>query len=321
MSLATARERATLMMLLRFTPLLLLDEVHGFATRAPNPTTTIPKQIPHGGGCNDKGLVLICNKQTRAPSNCDRALQLDATPNKQRRSFLNKLVASLAFPLIPTSSKAAMIPFLEPNHRQLEFVLVTILRTQFWAMNIAKSLNSKLLTSMPASTELEENVRKLPYLEARLGAKAILTQKIGGGASSTVLKVASFNIKECLEDGKYWCNQLSKSNEIEKRICTTDLTSISEDLVESLASIVEFDGLETTIDPSPRSSLMLSMYTPSKGKFIYRTVSERVIPSCERYLDVFGDDKKKLCLEFVQRDYSDEIPFEVLMNLYDDESA
>eukprot|EP00956_Cyclotella_meneghiniana_P019760 scaffold34284_cov56-Cyclotella_meneghiniana.AAC.3 len=274
-----------------------------------------------GDGCNDQDLILICNEQTSAPSKCLRALQLNSTPSKQRRSFLNNLVASLVIPLIPSSSKAAVMPFFEPNHRQLEFILVTILRTQFWAMNIAKSLNSKLLSSTPADTELEENVQKLPYLEARLGAKAMLTQKIGGGATSTVLKVASFNIKECLEDGKYWCNQLSKSNQIDKRICTTDLTSISEDLVESLANIVEFDGLETTIDPSPRSSLMLSMYNPSKGKFIYRTLTERVIPTCERYLDVFGQDRKELCLAFVKRDYSDEIPFEVLMNLYDDESA
>ena len=308
-------------MLIRFTPLLCLYYVHGFATLVANPSTTIPKQMLRGDGCNDQDLILICNEQTSAPSKCLRALQLDSTPSKQRRSFLNKLVASLVIPLIPSSSKAAVMPFFEPNHRQLEFILVTILRTQFWAMNIAKSLNSKLLSSTPADTELEENVQKLPYLEARLGAKAMLTQKIGGGATSTVLKVASFNIKECLEDGKYWCNQLSKSNQIDKRICTTDLTSISEDLVESLASIVEFDGLETTIDPSPRSSLMLSMYNPSKGKFIYRTLTERVIPTCERYLDVFGQDRKELCLAFVKRDYSDEIPFEVLMNLYDDESA
>ena len=160
-------------------------------------------------------------------------------------------------------------------------------------------------------------MRKLPYLEARLGAKALLTQKIGGGSTTTVLKLASFNIKECLDDGKYWCNQLVKSNQMEKRICTTDIISISEDIVESLASIVEFDGLETTIDPSPRSSLMLSMYNPQKGTFVYRTLMERVIPNCERYLDLFGDDRKQLCLEFVKRDYSDEIPFEVLMELYD----
>jgi hypothetical protein len=52
---------------------------------------------------------------------------------------------------------------------------------------------------------------------------------------------------------------------------------------------------------------------------VYRTLIERVIPSCERYLNVFGDDEKRICLEFVRRDYSDEIPFEVLMDLYDDD--
>jgi hypothetical protein len=236
----------------------------------------------------------------------------------KRRSFVAMATTTLStVSIAPTSSNA--IPFFESNHRQLELCLVTILRTQFWAMNTAKSLQSKLLSTSPSQDALAENVRKLPYLEARLGAKALLTQKIGGGATNTVLKLASFNIKECLEDGKYWCNQLSKSNQpLDKRICTNDLMTISDDIVESLASIVEFDGLETTIDPSPRSSLMLSMYNPQKGTFVYRTLTERVIPNCERYIAIFGEEKKSLCLEFIRRDYSDEIPFEILMDLYGD---
>jgi hypothetical protein len=194
-------------------------------------------------------------------------------------------------------------------------------------MNIAKSIKSKLLTA-PTSIEesaedevLTENQRKLPYLEARLGAKALLTQKIGGGANNNVLKLASFNLKECLDDAKYWCNQLAKSNQLTggKRLCTNELSSISDDLVEALASLVEFDGLETTIDPSPRSSLMLSMYTSQKGTFVYRTLTERVIPACEQYLNVF-EDRRRLCLEFIRRDYSDEVPFEVLPSLYESET-
>ncbi|KAL3777817.1 hypothetical protein ACHAWO_010753 [Cyclotella atomus] len=234
----------------------------------------------------------------------------------KRRSFVALMTTTLSsISLAPKSSSA--IPFFESNHRQLELCLVTILRTQFWAFNTAKSLQSKLLSTSPSEDALAENVRKLPYLEARLGAKALLTQKIGGGATNTVLKLASFNIKECLEDGMYWCNQLSKSNQLlDKRICTNDLMTISDDIVESLASIVEFDGLETTIDPSPRSSLMLSMYNPQKGTFVYRTLTERVIPNCERYLEIFGEEKRILCLEFIRRDYSDEIPFEILMDLY-----
>jgi hypothetical protein len=234
----------------------------------------------------------------------------------KRRSLVALMTTTLSsISLAPKSSSA--IPFFESNHRQLELCLVTILRTQFWAFNTAKSLQSKLLSTSPSENALAENVRKLPYLEARLGAKALLTQKIGGGATNTVLKLASFNIKECLEDGMYWCNQLSKSNQLlDKRICTNDLMTISDDIVESLASIVEFDGLETTIDPSPRSSLMLSMYNPQKGTFVYRTLTERVIPNCERYLEIFGEEKRILCLEFIRRDYSDEIPFEILMDLY-----
>jgi hypothetical protein len=268
---------------------------------------------------------LQCMKlQTKSQSNKQNCKSfswlggIEASASMERRSFL-ALLTLASVPIVPKQSNA--IPFFESNHRQLELCLVTILRTQFWAMNTAKSLQSKLLTTSPSDNTLEENVRKLPYLEARLGAKALLTQKIGGGSTNTVLKLASFNIKECLDDGKYWCNQLSKSNQLDKRICTNDLIAISADIVESLASIVEFDGLETTIDPSPRSSLMLSMYNPSKGTFVYRTLTERVIPSCERYLEIFGEEKRRLCLEFVRRDYSDEIPFEILVDLYGDEEG
>ena len=294
-----------------------LQEAHSFAlvdllkmtTAIPHQFTSYPQQC-----CASKDEKLERKFSLNPTSSTyNRRTKCDLNPTNKRRDFLKFLASSTILASKPSNA----IPFFEPNHRQLELCLVTILRTQFWAMNIAKSLKSKLLTTSPSEDALEENVRKLPYLEARLGAKALLTQKIGGGSTTTVMKLASFNIKECLEDGKYWCNQLVKSNQIEKRTCTSDIVSISEDIVESLASIVEFDGLETTIDPSPRSSLMLSMYNPQKGTFVYRTLMERVIPNCERYLDLFGG-KKQICLEFVKRDYSDEIPFEVLMELYDD---
>ena len=64
------------------------------------------------------------------------------------------------------------------------------------------------------------------------------------------------------------------------------------------------------------SSLMLSMYTPQKGTFVYRTLIERVVPSCERYSKLFGKERMGVIEEFVRKDYADEIPFEVLEKLY-----
>jgi hypothetical protein len=219
------------------------------------------------------------------------------------------------------------------NRRQLELCLVTILRTEYWAINISQSLNNKLLsptTSAPRSTDDDDNEqtivdesdnqRKQPYLEARLGAKALITQKIGGGANSRVQILGGLHLRECLDDIVYWCSLRKdngvNSNNNNKRICTNELPNYITELIESLASIVEFDGLETTTDPSPRSSLMLSMYTSDKAKFVYRTLVERVIPSCEYILNIFGLERRQLIEEYVVRDYSSEVPFEVLERLY-----
>ena len=268
-----------------------------------------------------------------------------ATNNDTRRKFLSQMAAASTLVMGSSSfypiQNANAIPFIGGNdRRQLELCLYTILRTEYWAMNVAKSLKKNLLTTPPSNDEttgmseaemkMLENQRKQPYLEARLGAKALLTQKIGGGANSRVQDLGGFQLKECLADAQHWCGELAKTNQLpsqlgtstknaQRIICNTELSSSAEELVESLASLVEFDGLETTIDPSPRSSLMLSMYNPTKGDFVYRTLTERVVPSCERYLKVFGTDRRRLVEDFVRRDHGDEVPFEVLEKFYGDQ--
>lgn len=215
------------------------------------------------------------------------------------------------------------------NRRQLELCLVTILRTEYWAINISQSLNNKLL--LPRATIIDnneqtivesDNQRKQPYLEARLGAKALVTQKIGGGANARVQTLSGLQLRECLDDVVYWCSRRkddslnNSNNNNNKRICNNELPNYITELIESLASIVEFDGLETTTDPSPRSSLMLTMYTTDKAKFVYRTLVEQVIPSCEHLLTIFGVERRQLIEEYVVRDYSSEVPFEILERLY-----
>lgn len=278
-------------------------------------------------------LVGIERRSTKLVHNLKLHNTSDETKSSNnRRAFLISSGIISSSLLFPFQQEASALPFFEQDRRQLELCLVQVLRTKYWAMNVAKSLNTKLLSPTTDSNstnviELSDAQRKQPYLEARLGAKAILTTKIGGGANGNVVKLASFQLKESLEDGRYWCTQLAKTNQLPgqstgelkngKRFCSNELVSISDELIESLASLVEFDGLETTIDPSPRSSLMISMYDNKKGTFVYRTLVERIIPSCDRYLQLFGDERLNLCLEFVRREYPDEMPIEVLTSLYE----
>ena len=280
------------------------------------------------------------NERSAKPLQLHKACEETNTNNNnntnKRRQFLISSVLTSSSLLYPFKQEARALPFFQQERRQLELCLVLVLRTQYWAINVAKSMNTKLLSptiNRGNSTnviELSDTQRKLPYVEARLGAKAILTKKIGGGANSNVVKLAGFQLKECLDDGRYWCTELAKTNQLPgqstgqlkngKRFCSNELESISDEIIESLASLVEFDGLETTVDPSPRSSLMISMYDSKKGTFVYRTLVERVIPSCDRYLQAFGSERLNLCQEYMRREYPDEMPIEVLQRLYDDAS-
>ena len=157
--------------------------------------------------------------------------------------------------------------------------------------------------------------------------------KVGGGANSRVETLATFQLKECLADAKYWCGELAKNNQLPSQsygddtkqsmknskriICDTNLSNACDELIESLGSLVEFDGLEnTTEDSSPRSSLMLRQYTQQKGTFVYRTLKERVLPSCENVMKVFGSEKRRVVEEFVMRDYAAEVPIEILEQMY-----
>jgi plasmid stabilization system protein ParE len=80
------------------------------------------------------------------------------------------------------------------------------------------------------------------------------------------------------------------------------------DLAEALASLVEFDGLETTLDPSPRSSLMMSMYNTQKATFVRRMLAERIIPTAQSLFNEFDPDVRNLCIKYVQSTYPNELP-------------
>jgi hypothetical protein len=186
---------------------------------------------------------------------------------------------------------AAFSLFQETNHRQLELCVVSILRLQYWAQTVAFKLQT--------AKTIEE--RTSAYVEARLGAKAIVAGKIGGGASYQVFVLKSLQIRECLTDLQYYAAKNPSNNK-------KQTAQLAQDLVESLASIVEFDGLETTLDPSPRSSLTLSMYTDTKGNFVNRMLSERIVGLCQDIVRLLGPDTREVCDGYILQYYSSELP-------------
>lgn len=198
------------------------------------------------------------------------------------RHFLQWLSGPAVLATFPTQVHAI---FESTDRRQLEFCLVAVLRVTYFAQNLVFELKS-------AGSEEERRKR---YLEARLGAKAALTGKIGGGATGRVFTLSSLQLTGCLNDMDYY----SKN---------PFTISLRQDFREALASLVEFDGLDTLTDDSPRSSLTLQQYTNQKASFVERVLSERVIPFGQRLVQGFDASAVERARTYVQRYYSDEIP-------------
>lgn len=202
-----------------------------------------------------------------------------------RRTFL---LTTATLPVLISTSANALPLFEKKERRQLELCIVNVLRVQYWARNIADKLQN-------GETEEEQ---KRAYLEARLGAKAMVADKkikIGGGASLFVLTLKGLEIKENLDDLRYY----AKSKKMDQ---------YKDDLIEALASLVEFDGLETTQDPSPRSSLTLGMYSNDKNIYVRRMMTERITPLTEAIVNFFGKEKKIQCEGYIESYYPSELP-------------
>jgi hypothetical protein len=199
-------------------------------------------------------------------------------------------------PTLTSSSQVCNAGFFEggdDNRRELALCLVNILRLQYWAENMSADLTEH--------QEEEERSKKL-YLEARLGAKAAVTNKIGGGATNRVYNIGALKFRETMDDLTW--HVTSKGASKNKKEALQRI----EDLIESLASLVEFDGLETTQDPSPRSTLMLSMYDRRKLAFVQRMLAERIIPTAQSLFDDFDPNVREISFNYVQSTYTNELP-------------
>mmetsp|Transcript_12816 Transcript_12816/g.18843 ORF Transcript_12816/g.18843 Transcript_12816/m.18843 type:complete len:281 (+) Transcript_12816:195-1037(+) len=175
------------------------------------------------------------------------------------------------------------------NHRELALCLVSLLRLKYWAETLTQELRQY---------QDDEIHAKELYLEARLGAKAAVVGKIGGGSNYHVYTIASLKFRETLDDIAWYAKKDKNQRAVQ----------LKEDLVESLASLVEFDGLESTQDPSPRSTLTLSMYDSKKLIFVSRMLQERILPTTEALFNEFDPDVRRLCLDYAKSNYPGEMP-------------
>jgi hypothetical protein len=217
-----------------------------------------------------------------------------------RRKFTASLVvlpqlASIFF-LDPTNNNQmanAALPYFEQDRRQKELCLVNLLRLQYWSNTLSENLKGS------SETSIDEEKRKSLYLEARIGAKVVVAEskRISGGATLNVFMLKGLHIKDCCKDLIFYVDKGSKKQ----------MTQYNEDLVEALASIVEFDGLETTQDDSPRSSLTLSMYNSQKAMFVQRMLSERIVPLIDDIIKLFGPNAKEQSESFMREYYPSEI--------------
>lgn len=215
--------------------------------------------------------------------------------SSSRRTALWKLEVLLSayFDLGVTTKPASAAE----GPRQLELCLVSVLRTVYWAQGLTRRIESGL-----DAGDLE--LQKQTYLEARLGAKAALTTGKGLGtppnptAARYIYMLSTLQLTGCLKDLKTYHNT------------KLPFVNICQEFLESLASLVEFDGLDTLQDPSPRSSLTLAQWTDKKNRFVQRMLQERVVMLGIAIVASFTEEAQSKSRNYVQRYYPDEVPID-----------
>jgi hypothetical protein len=168
--------------------------------------------------------------------------------------------------------------------RELEFCLVALVRVLYWAQSVALRL-------------YDDDSNKSAYLEARLGAKALLTGKMGSGANGKVYTLSNLQIPGCLRDLETYATAQPRA---------LLFGDAKRSFIEDLAAIVEFDGLLTLTDPSPRASLTLQQYTPKKALYVQRLLLERVVPEGQQLLQFFPESARERSKGYLKQYYSSE---------------
>lgn len=191
------------------------------------------------------------------------------------------------------------------DHRQLELCLVNLLRVIYWAQYEIQQMDA-VITNDP-NTYI--NRQRAIYLETRLGAKAALTGRISGsGATNRVYVLTTLQLPGCLQDLEWYSAKAPSKNTNPYSNSRTSIGDICTSFREGLASIVEFDGLDTLTDPSPRSALTMSQFNIDKLKLIRRTLNERIIPDGQKLMVAFGPEAYQRSNGYVEQYYLNEIP-------------
>lgn len=177
----------------------------------------------------------------------------------------------------PSGTQATAPALAATQHDQLEFCLASLIR----AVETFRAIAEEIDTSTASKESLHIDSRLNAYLDARAGAKALLTGNIqnGGRITKRVFLLSSLRLPAALNDLKFYASSTPSASML--------VSQEIQDLTEALASIVEFDGLDSLTDPSPRLGLTMAQYTDQKVRFISRCIRERVIPLGDRIVERF----------------------------------
>jgi hypothetical protein len=159
------------------------------------------------------------------------------------------------------------------------------------------------------STSTSNEFTRKAYLEARAGAKALLTGKIagsGGTITQRVYTLSSLRCADCLQDLQYYATTQSSSTST-VTASTKQIPNIVRDFTEALAELVEFDGLDSLTDPSPSSALTLAQYTPKKAIFVRRCLLEKVLPLGTQILGYYNAQAIDTATRYMQQFYPDQV--------------
>ena len=216
---------------------------------------TMSNCVPHR---HDQVLLLIHKRSYEDDNLCrdiDREfngktvvinLIVDEKRCMSRRAFSSGLTLTSVFGMNGqewTSAEAMSLFSPAKERRQLELCLVIILRLLSWAQHVESKMlivpalhvsqNEAASVPVPVTVTFsisdKSNWNTSAYVEARLGAKALLTGRIGGGSPPRVYDLAQFQIRECFDDLLFASKNLGLQRQAQNEVDT---------IIDALASIV-----------------------------------------------------------------------------------
>lgn len=241
-------------------------------------------------------IVSVASYQSSSSSN-----QRYFEPSNRRRRIVS-LVATIGPSLFSPTLPSQAFLWSDSNHRPIDACLLSVQRVVYWAQIQSAQLelaiaNTQSADTAATTTTIPTNAPQL-YVEARLGAKAALTgRRPTSGSTMRVSTLATLQLPECLQDLAW------HSSKQRRRSDDTAFRS----LTEALALVVEFDGLDTVTDPSPRTSLTLAQYTPTKAAFVVRALRELVVPAGSTLLNEWNEERERV-VAYIREQYPNEVP-------------